>query len=462
MNVKKYIILISACVCIFYFTDVCWAVSVNFTGKAKNDISDVLIENLKKKENEYIAQKKKLTKKILSLQKSEGQIDKFLKNKKHSEKDLKEQALKKEDIDKQINALVVSIVDIQNKIDTADLQIKDLQKRKETIAFAVAQGAPKALSKKEVPKAPSKKEVPKAPNKKEAPKAPGKKTEHKQQAAVQPSSDQKIDVVKKDTVNEPDSSVETVGENKEYKIAANDELQINVYGEPDLAKTVRVTSDGSISYPLLGRVNVDGLTTQGLEDKLARLLREGGFIITPQVSVFMEKFSTVSILGEVRNPGSYELKGKVGILDAIAQAGGFNIDADINNIKILRVENGEKKTMELRLGDIKKGLGAAEMGLKPNDTIFVEKIGKVTVLGEVARPGTFELKDKTTLLEAIAMAGGFTQIAAVNGTRVIREGIGNKKNVARVNITDITYRGKINKDIELLPGDIVYVPQTLF
>ena len=247
----------------------------------------------------------------------------------------------------------------------------------------------------------------------------------------------------------------------EYKIAEHDELQINVYGEPDLTKTVRVAVDGNISYPLLGRVKVAGLTTQELEDSLSKLLREGGYIINPQVSVYMEKFSTISILGEVRNPGSYELKGKFGILDAIAQAGGFNIDADINNVKILRVRDGQQTTTQLKLGDIKKGLETTEIVLKPNDTIFVEKIGKVTVLGEVARPGTFELKDKLTVLEAIAMAGGFTDDAWINSTRIIRAYEDSKK-VIRIKVTDITRRGQREKDIELFPGDIIYVPESLF
>jgi polysaccharide export outer membrane protein len=175
----------------------------------------------------------------------------------------------------------------------------------------------------------------------------------------------------------------------------------------------------------------------------------------------MEKFSTISILGEVRNPGSYELKGKFGILDAVAQAGGFNIDADINNVKILRVQDGQQTTTQLRLGDIKKGLETTEIVLKPNDTIFVEKIGKVTVLGEVSRPGTFELKDRLTVLEAIAMAGGFTDVASINSTRIIRAEEGSKK-VIRIKVTDITRRGQREKDIELFPGDIIYVPESLF
>jgi len=248
----------------------------------------------------------------------------------------------------------------------------------------------------------------------------------------------------------------------EYRISAHDELQINVYGEPDLTKTVRVAADGTISYPLIGKVNVDGLTTQGLEEKLSKLLIDGGYIVNPQVSVYVERFSSVSILGEVRNPGSYELKGRLSIMDAIAQADGFNIDADINNVKILRIEDGQQKTINIKLGDIKKGMEGVEIILKPNDTIFVEKIGKATVLGEVTRPGTFELKDRITVLEAIAMAGGFTDIAAINGTRIIRENPGSKKKVIRINVTDVISRGKKEKDIDLVPGDIVYVPESLF
>lgn len=367
--------------------------------KTNAGIYEVILDSLKNRQREYASQEKELSKKILKLEKQQIK------------------AKQKNDLERQINSLVVSLADVQYKLDELKEEIKEQEARKGKVGLAMS--VESFLSQ-------------------DAKKA-------REQEAGQMLS------------------VEEAGlQSAEYRIASHDEVQINVYGEPDLTKTARVASDGTISYPLLGRIKVDGLTSQGLEERLSKLLVEGGYIMVPQVSVYVERFSTISILGEVRNPGSYELKGKLGIMDAIAHAGGFTIDADINNIKVLRTEGTEKKTMQLRLGDVKKGIETTEIVLRPNDTIYVEKIGKVTVLGEVTRPGTFEMKSQLTVLEAVAMAGGFTDVAAINRTRIIRQDPSSKKKIINVRVTDIVYRGMKTKDMELLPGDIIYVPETLF
>jgi len=342
-----------------------------------SSLNDVVLEQLKNQQASYYYQSKELKKKILTLQKKLGEPD-----------------LSADEVDyleSQMDSLVVSLAEAQDRIDDAGRQIAEYKKPKPNLSKQAQEGA-----------------------------------------------------------KEPEI------EHAEYRISAHDEVQINVYGEPDLTKTVRVAVDGSISYPLLGRIKVDGLTAREFEERLGKLLSDGGFIVNPQVSVFVERFSSVSILGEVRNPGSYELKGKLGIIDAIAQAGGFNIDADINNVKILRTEDNQQKTMLVKLGEIKKGIEGAEIFLKPNDTIFVEKIGKITVLGEVSRPGTFELKDKITVLEAIAMAGGFTNISAVNSIRIINESPGVKKMI-QISLDDISEKGLGNTAVALESGDTIYV-----
>ena len=391
--------------------------------KQKDSLCDVMLERIKEKREFYANQNKQINKKILEIEKQQAQLEKASMNKKYSEKEFEKAVKKKDDLENQISSLVVSLADIQNKIAAADIFIEEYQKRKEQVDLSLELESELGTDKKFQVKKRTREEI------------------------------------NANAIREkyPDA------DKAEYNISPHDELQINVYGEPDLTKTVRVAADGTISYPLLGRVKVERLTAQSLEEKLGKLLSDNGYIVNPQVSVYVERFSSISILGEVRNPGSYELKGKLSIMDAIAQAGGFNIDADINNVKILRYEENQQKTIQVRLGDLKKGIEGTEIALRPNDTIFVEKIGKVTVLGEVTRPGTFELKDKLTVLEAIAMAGGFTNIAAINSTRIIREPpSGSKKKVIKINVRDVISRGKRERDIELLAGDIIYVPESLF
>ena len=390
--------------------------------KSQAGTYDIILDKLLKEQESCKLKAGALNKKIVELEKQQVKFKKISLNRKLSEKEFDAEVKKREDTESEIDALVISLAEAQEKIELAQSQILEYQERKEEIEMA--------LDLEAVLGATSKYQV---------------KRMTRDEMAVRSKREQ-----------------DSASAYAEYRISAHDELQVNVYGEPDLTKTVRVAVDGSISYPLLGKINVNGLTSQQLEEKLGKLLSDGGYIVNPQVSVYVERFSSVSILGEVRNPGSYELKGRLGIMDAVAQAGGFNIDADINNVKVLRVEDGQQRTIQLKLGDIKKGIESAEIVLRANDTIFVEKIGKVTVLGEVSRPGTFELKDKLTVLEAIAMAGGFTDIAAINSTRVIRQTPGSKKRVFRIHVTAVTSRGKKEKDIELLPGDMIYVPETFF
>ena len=99
--------------------------------------------------------------------------------------------------------------------------------------------------------------------------------------------------------------------------------------------------------------------------------------------------------------------------------------------------------------------------LKPADTIYVGEVGKVTVIGEVNRPGTYNLKPNMKIVEAIAMAGSFTRIAAPKKTKIVRTENGIEKTII-VNVDDITKRGRKDKDILLKPGDIIMVPESFF
>jgi len=162
---------------------------------------------------------------------------------------------------------------------------------------------------------------------------------------------------------------------KEYKINPSELLDITVYQEPDLERTVRVTNDGYISFPLIGKVHVAGLTVIEAESKIASLLGQG-YLIDPQISVFIKEFQTekVVIIGEVKNPGSFDLPQdrELTLLEAIALAGGFTKVASIDGIRVIRVENGVQKYIPVRVSDItKEGDKSKDIVLKPGDIIYV-------------------------------------------------------------------------------------------
>ncbi|NQT23482.1 MAG: polysaccharide export protein [Candidatus Omnitrophica bacterium] len=164
-------------------------------------------------------------------------------------------------------------------------------------------------------------------------------------------------------------------ENAEYRLQSTDVLKITVHEHPDLETRTRVTSDGSITFPLLGKLNVVGLTVQELETEIKTLL-EKDYLVSAQVLVFIEEYhpKQVSVVGEVSAPGKFDMPDEkdMTLLEAIAMAGGFTKDADINSTRVIRIEDGEKKTIKVRVKDItEKGEKEKDITLESDDIVFV-------------------------------------------------------------------------------------------
>lgn len=164
-------------------------------------------------------------------------------------------------------------------------------------------------------------------------------------------------------------------ESSEYKLQATDVLKITVHEQPDLTTQARVTADGYITFPLLGKLYVKGLTVQELENTIKELL-EKDYLVNAQVLVFIDQYHPrqVSVLGEVKHPGKYDMpeEKEITLLEAIAMAGGFTEDASINTTKVIRMEDGQKKTIIIPVKDItQKGEKEKDILIKPDDVIYV-------------------------------------------------------------------------------------------
>ncbi len=159
-----------------------------------------------------------------------------------------------------------------------------------------------------------------------------------------------------------------------YTIGPENVLQIDVYYGRDrnLSRKVRVSSKGFITFPLLGEVEVNGLTVAELENKLTYLLAKD-YLVNPQVSVFIDEYSTVSVLGQVKSPGTYPIKGKLSVVELISMAGGFTKIAAPNWVKIIRTHSdGTKVTIPVRVHDIiNKGKEEDDIQLQAGDIVTV-------------------------------------------------------------------------------------------
>lgn len=250
----------------------------------------------------------------------------------------------------------------------------------------------------------------------------------------------------------------------EYAIGAKDLLQISVFDVPELNITVRVSEDGSINLPLLGKVEVKGLTRFEVEKRIAALL-EKNYLKNPQVTVFIKEYLSkkVSVVGAVKNPGNYELIGRQTILEIISTAGGLTSDASDRIIVIRQLEEGNSTSLVIQLEDlVLEGNPKYNIPLLPGDIINIPAVRfmSIYVFGQVKNPGLIKMsKDASaTVMRAIAQAGGFTERASRTAVTVTRMEKGKEIKV-KVNLRRIL-TGREN-DYPLLDGDVIYVPESI-
>ena len=241
-------------------------------------------------------------------------------------------------------------------------------------------------------------------------------------------------------------------------IGPGDEVDVNIYGAPDLSGHTRVGSDGNISLPLVGYVRVAGLTSDQAQQAISQQLREKNVVKTPQVSVFVKEYtnSEISVAGEVAKPGVFSVLGPHRLLDVLEAAGGLT---DKASETITISHRGTDQLTTVHLSNDPAVTARANVELQPGDTVVVPKAGIVYVLGEVSRPGGYALNSSggVTLLQVLAAAGGTTNLASLSGTKMVRRTSSGLKEIP------VPMKGLLHAkvaDFRMQPGDIIYVPSS--
>lgn len=243
-----------------------------------------------------------------------------------------------------------------------------------------------------------------------------------------------------------------------YLIGPEDVLSIEVWNHPDLSGDVRVNYRGEIRVPPVRKISIMGLTVDQLEEKLAEAFSK--YLIDPVVFVTVKEYNSqrVIALGETTT-GMYTLKRKTTLLEFLGQIGGTTENADIYHIRLIK-KDGKAFIYDLNklIKDPQKN---AEVLVSGGDKLYVPPLenNRVFVLGEVKSPQIINIKGQLRLVDAITQAGGYTQDAVLKSIVVIRGELGSQKAI-RVNLKQILKKGDIGQNIELMPGDIVYVPKT--
>lgn len=266
---------------------------------------------------------------------------------------------------------------------------------------------------------------------------------------------------------------------RDYKIGPEDLLEISVFEEEKLNKTVRVSSQGNISLPLLGILRVKGLTANELEREIRDLLAEK-YLQDPHASVFIKEYRNqqISVIGAVEKPGLYDVKGQKTILDILAMTGGLsgypkeNAGPLLFLIRSARAEDEpsqEKKdsndqTPKTFVIDLEELLVKGDLDLNlpllHGDVINIPVSGKIFVGGEVKSPGGFPLKGKKmTVSQVIAMAGGLIPESNGAETKIFRySGKDTERKILSANVYAIQ-KGQ-SEDPYLKENDIIIVPKS--
>ena len=246
----------------------------------------------------------------------------------------------------------------------------------------------------------------------------------------------------------------------DYIIGPLDVLSITVFGS-DISGKYTVEADGTFTFALIGRMAASGKTPRELEAELKKRLADG-YYRNPQVSVAVEQYRSqqIFVVGEVRSPGAYPLTGDMTLIEALARAGSTTPAASgealivhpltLKTGPLLPGQDREAEVIRVDVKALQSGALSQNYSLRDGDTIFLPSAEIIYVSGQVKSPGAFPIKAGTTVLQALALAGGATDRGATSRVRVSRMVDGKKKEIGV----------KLNDVVE--PGDTLIVPERFF
>jgi len=241
-----------------------------------------------------------------------------------------------------------------------------------------------------------------------------------------------------------------------------DVLAIQVFDQADLGGRYTVEADGTFTFPLIGRVKAGGMSLRAFEAELKRRLADGYFR-NPQVSVGVEQYRSqrIFVMGEVRTSGPVPLTGGMTLIEALARAGS-TLPSASGEVAVVRAPDGAKAApvlpgqeaaavvFRVNIRDLEAGALKQNIALMDGDTIFVPRAETIYIFGQVRSPGAYAIQKDTTVLQALSLAGGVTDNAAMNRIKIVRIVKGVTKEL-KVKSTDI-----------VKPGDTLKVPERYF
>ena len=242
---------------------------------------------------------------------------------------------------------------------------------------------------------------------------------------------------------------------QEALLGVGDVVRITVYQNPDLTvEGGRISESNQLNFPLVGNVTIGGLTVTAAEQRIARALREGGYVLRPQVTIQVGtiRSSVVSILGQVGKPGRFPID-QVGtrVSEIVATAGGV-VPGGSDVVTLVGTRNGRPIKLDIDMPAIlQSGQSELDIPVENGDIIYVDRAPTAYIYGEVGRPGQFRIERGMTMMQALAASGGLSAKGTQRGMKVHR-----RDATGNVVISDIGLNDPVNRD------DVIYIKESLF
>lgn len=239
-----------------------------------------------------------------------------------------------------------------------------------------------------------------------------------------------------------------------YLLGSGDAIRINVFKHPDMTLETRVSENGAITFPLVGSVQLGGLSLANAEQKLAEALRRGGFVRDPQITITLLQVrgNQVSVLGQVHRPGRFPLETlNTRLSDVLAMAGGIN-DTGSDLVIVTGTRDGLPFRSEIDFPAIFTGADTGQNILVAGgDVVYVDRAPVFYIYGEVQRPGAYRIERDMTVQQALAQGGGVNVRGTEKGIKLHRKDAQGKMKM----ITSYGY------DL-VRPDDVIYIRESLF
>ncbi len=250
------------------------------------------------------------------------------------------------------------------------------------------------------------------------------------------------------------------------KISPGDVVVIRVHSYGDLDVELPVPPGGKVLYPVVGELVLAGRTVPEVCEELRKRLKEAAHISQPVVTAFIRSRATkkLYIYGAVARPQELVMpaEGGLSLSRAVAIAGGLLPGADERRVKITRTEPPSVLRVDFEAVSASED-PIEDIPLEPGDVVYVPEREKVYVLGQVKNPCAYSVPSGKvlTVSKAVSLAGGFTRYARYARVRVTRR-TGEGVKSFTVDVGEVMAKGVVEKDLELEPGDLVFVPERIF